>query len=94
VIAVAILGLGAPWAPVVVVMAGMPSGAMVYLFGARYETASDVAVGTVVVASAASVVTLSILLVLMGACATISGASRSGMSGCPLSDDSSLDVLR
>ncbi|MEE2846579.1 MAG: hypothetical protein VX956_08895 [Gemmatimonadota bacterium] len=48
-------------------MAGMPSGAMVYLFGARYETASDVAVGTVVVASAASVVTLSILLVLMGA---------------------------
>jgi hypothetical protein len=52
---------------VVVVMAGMPSGAMVYLFGARYETASDVAVGTVVVASAASVVTLSILLVLMGA---------------------------
>ena len=64
VIAVPILGLGAP---VVVVMAGMPSGAMVYLFGARYETASDVAVGTVVVASAASVVTLSILLVLMGA---------------------------
>ena len=75
-------------------MAGMPRGAMVYLFGARYETASDVAVGTVVVASAASVVTLSILLVLMGACATIAGASRSGMSGCPLSDDSSLDVLR
>jgi hypothetical protein len=67
VIAVPILGLGAPWAPVVVVMAGMPSGAMVYLFGARYETASDVAAGTVVVASAASVVTLSILLVLMGA---------------------------
>ena len=67
VIAVAILGLGAPWAPVVVVMVGMPSGAMVYLFGARYETASDVAVGTVVVAPAASVVTLSILLVLMGA---------------------------
>ena len=66
-IAVSILGLGALWAPVVVVMVGMPSGAMVYLFGARYETASDVAVGTVVVASAASVVTLSILLVLMGA---------------------------
>jgi predicted permease len=66
VIAVPILGLGAPWAPVAVVMAGMPSGAMVYLFGARYESASDVAAGTVVVASAASVVTLSILLVLMG----------------------------
>ena len=66
VIAVPILGLGAPWAPVVVVIAGMPSGAMVYLFGARYQTASDVAAGTVVVASAASVVTLSILLVLLG----------------------------
>ncbi|MDH3224616.1 MAG: AEC family transporter [Gemmatimonadota bacterium] len=66
-IAVPILGLGAPWAPVAVVMAGMPSGAMVYLFGARYGTATDVAAGTVVVASAASVVTLSILLVLMGA---------------------------
>ena len=51
----------------VAVMAGMPSGAMVYLFGARYQTASDVAAGTVVVALAASVVTLSILLVLLGA---------------------------
>lgn len=67
VIAVPILGLGAPWAPVVVVMAGMPSGAMVYLFGARYQTATEVAAGTVVVASAASVVTLSLLLALMGA---------------------------
>lgn len=67
VIAVPILGLGAPWAAVAVVMAGMPSGAMVYLFGARYETASSVAAATVVVTAAASVVTLSILLVLMGA---------------------------
>ena len=67
VIAVPVFGLGAPWAPVAVVMAGMPSGAMVYLFGARYETASSVAAGTVVVSSAVSIVTLSILLVLMGA---------------------------
>ncbi len=65
IIAVPILGLGAPWAPVAVVMAGMPSGAMVYLFGARYETASGVAARTVLVASAASVVTVSVLLVLM-----------------------------
>ncbi len=65
-IAVPILGLGRPWAPVAVVMAGMPTGAMVYLFGARYDTASDVAAGTVTLASAVSVVTLSILLVLMG----------------------------
>ena len=66
VIAVPILGLGSPWAPVAVVMAGMPTGAMVYLFGARYDTASDVAAGTVTVASAISIVTLSVLLVLMG----------------------------
>ena len=67
VVAVPVLGLGAPWAPVAVVMAGMPSGAMVYLFGARYGVAAEVAAGTVVVASAASVVTVSVLLVLMGA---------------------------
>ena len=67
VLVVGVLGLGAPWAPVAVVMAGMPSGAMVYLFGARYETASEVAASVVVISSAASVVTLSVLLVLMGA---------------------------
>ena len=65
-IAVPILGLGNPWAPVAVVMAGMPTGAMVYLFGARYDTASDVAAGAVTVTSALSIVTLSVLLVLMG----------------------------
>ena len=67
VLVVPVLGLGWPWAQVAVVMAGMPSGAMVYLFGARYESASEVAAGTVVISSACSVVTLSILLVLMGA---------------------------
>lgn len=64
---VKILGLGAPWAPVAVVMAGMPSGAMVYLFGARYGAAPEVAASVVVISSAASVVTLSVLLALMGA---------------------------
>ena len=67
VIAVPILGLGFPWAPVAVVMAGMPSGALVYLFSARYQTATDVAARTVLVSSAASILTLSVLLVLMGA---------------------------
>ena len=66
IIAVPVLGLGAPWAPVAIVMAGMPSGAMVYLFGARYETVADVAARTVLVASALSVVTVSALLVLFG----------------------------
>ena len=67
VLVVPILGLDAPWAPVAVVMAGLPSGAMVYLFGARYEAATEVAASVVVISSGVSVVTLSILLVLMGA---------------------------
>ena len=66
IIAVPVRGLGAPWAPVAVVMAGMPSGAMVYLFGARYGTASDVAARMVLVASGLSVVTISALLILFG----------------------------
>ena len=66
VIAVPILGLGAPWAPVAVVMAGLPSGAMVYLFSARYQVATGVAARTVLISSAASTVTTSVLLVLMG----------------------------
>jgi predicted permease len=40
---------------------------MVYLFGARYEAATEVAASVVVISSGVSVVTLSILLVLMGA---------------------------
>lgn len=64
---VKVLGLGVPWAPVAVVMAGMSSEAMVYLFGARYETAPEVAASVVVISSAASVVTLSVLVVMMGA---------------------------
>lgn len=66
IIVVPILGLGFPWAPVAVVMAGMPTGAMVYLFGARYETASAVAATTVALTSAVSIVTLSVLVVWMG----------------------------
>ena len=48
-------------------MAGMPSGALVYLFSARYQTATDVAARTVLVSSAVSILTLSVLRVLMGA---------------------------
>jgi malonate transporter len=67
IIAVPVLGLGTPWAQVAVVMASMPSGAMVYLFGARYDAAPDVAARTVLIASAMSVVTVSVWMVLMGA---------------------------
>jgi len=65
IIAVPVLGLSAPWAPVAVVMAGMPSAAMVYLFGARYNAAPDVAARTVLIASLMSVVTISVWLLLM-----------------------------
>jgi len=65
ILAVPILGLGSPWAQVAVVMAGMPSGAMVYLFGARYDAAPNVAARTVLIASALSVITVSVLLALM-----------------------------
>lgn len=67
ILVVPVLGLGSPWAPVAVVMAGMPTGAMVYLFGARYDTAPKVAATTVALSSAVSIVTLSVLVVLMGA---------------------------
>jgi len=66
IIAVPLLGLGTPWAQVAVVMASMPSGAMVYLFGARYHAAPEVAARTVFAASALSVVTVSVWMVLMG----------------------------
>ncbi|MEZ4424468.1 MAG: AEC family transporter [Gemmatimonadota bacterium] len=66
ILAVPVLGLGAPWAAVAVVMASLPSGAMVYLFGARYDAAQGVAAKTVLVASAVSVVTISVWLVVMG----------------------------
>ncbi len=64
VLVVPILGLGAPWAPVAVVMAGMPSGAMVYLFGARYDAATNIAARTVLIASALSVISISTLLLI------------------------------
>jgi malonate transporter len=54
------------WLSVAVVMAAMPSGINVYLFGARYEAAADVAARTVLLTSFLSVATLSVLLVLLG----------------------------
>jgi malonate transporter len=54
------------WLSVAVVMAAMPSGINVYLFGARYEAAADVAARTVLLTSLLSVATLSVLLVLLG----------------------------
>jgi predicted permease len=47
-------------------MAAMPSGVNVYLFGARYDAAPEVAAQTVLVTSVLSVATISTLLVLLG----------------------------
>jgi malonate transporter len=62
-----LLHLGGLWLSVAVVVAAMPSGINVYLFGARYEAAEGVAARTVLLTSLFSVATLSTLLVLLGA---------------------------
>ena len=61
-----LLHLDGLWLSVAVVMAAMPSGINVYLFGARYEAAAGVAARTVLLTSLFSVATLSTLLVLLG----------------------------
>jgi predicted permease len=58
-----VLGIGGIWLSTAVVVAAMPTGVNVYLFGARYGAAPSVAARTVLLASAASVVTVSVLLV-------------------------------
>jgi malonate transporter len=66
-VAVPLLGLEGLWVAVAVVMAGMPSGVNVYLFGARYEAAPGVAARTVFLTSLFSIATLSLLLLLFQA---------------------------
>jgi hypothetical protein len=61
-----LLHLDGLWLSVAVMMAAMPSGINVYLFGARYEAAAGVAARTVLLTSLFSVATLSTLLVLLG----------------------------
>ncbi len=61
-----VLGITGIWLAVAVVMAAMPSGVNVYLFGARYDAAPGVAAGTVLIASVLSVATLSALLLAFG----------------------------
>lgn len=67
VIAVPILGLEGLWVSVAVVLASMPSAVNVYLFGARYEAAPDVAARTVLLTSVCSICTIVIVLTLVGA---------------------------
>ncbi|MEQ9569386.1 MAG: AEC family transporter, partial [Longimicrobiales bacterium] len=60
-----ILGVEGIWLATAVVVAAMPTGVNVYLFAARYDAAPSVAARTVLLASAASVVTVSLLLVAL-----------------------------
>ena len=60
-----ILGIEGLWLSVAVVVASMPTGVNVYLFSARYSAASEVAARTVLLASLASVVTISTLLLVL-----------------------------
>jgi predicted permease len=66
VFAVPILGLDGLWVDVAVVMAAMPSGVNVYLFGARYDAAPGVAARTVLVTSVCSMVTIAVVLTILG----------------------------
>lgn len=61
-----LLGLEGVWVQAAVLLAAMPTGVNVYLFGARHDAAASVAARTVLVASVASVVTISVLLLLVG----------------------------
>jgi predicted permease len=65
-IAVPVMGLQGLPVAVAVLMAAMPSAVFVYLFGARYQAAAEVAARTVFLTSVASFVTLSIVLALLG----------------------------
>lgn len=63
-LAVPLMGLDGIWVPVAVTMAAMPSGVNAYLFAARYEAAEGVASRTVFLSTAASIVTISVVLYL------------------------------
>lgn len=64
-LAVPILGLDGIWVPVAVTMAAMPTGANAYLFAARYRAAEGVASRAVFLSTAASIVTISVVLALL-----------------------------
>jgi len=65
-IAVPLLGLQGVWVQATVLLAAMPTGVNVYLFGARHDAAGPVAARTVLLATVGSVVTISVLLALLG----------------------------
>jgi len=62
VLAVPVFGLEGIWVKVAVTMAAMPSGINVYLFGARYHAAPEIAARTVFLTNLLSIGTLSLVL--------------------------------
>ncbi|MEM7417720.1 MAG: AEC family transporter [Gemmatimonadota bacterium] len=62
VLAVPVLGLEGQNATVAVLLAAMPTGVNVYLFGARYDAAAEIAARTVLLTTSGSAVTLSLVL--------------------------------
>lgn len=65
-VAVLLLGLEGVWVQATVLLAAMPTGVNVYLFGARHDVAGEVAARTVVLATVGSVATITALLALLG----------------------------
>lgn len=66
-LAVPVLRLEGLWVNVAILMAAMPSGVNVYLFGAKYDAAPGVAARTVLVTSVCSMATIAVILTLIGA---------------------------
>ncbi len=65
VLAVPVFGLEGLWVKVAVTMAAMPTGINAYLFGARYDTAQEVAARTILLSTLLSVGTISLVLYLL-----------------------------
>jgi malonate transporter len=66
-LAVPVLGLSGMSVSVAVLLAGMPSAVFVYLLGARYQAAVEVAARTVLLTSLGSFVSLAVILILLRA---------------------------
>lgn len=66
VIAVPVLGLEGLWVAVAVILAGMPTGIMPYMFAARYDAAPGVAARTCLLTTFGSAITVSVILYLLG----------------------------
>ncbi len=65
VLAVPLLGLEGLWVVVAVVLAGMPTGIMPYMFAARYDAAPGIAARTCILTTVGSAFSISVILYLL-----------------------------